>query len=318
MIPLPEHYGTEILRSEVGSRLFGTSLDLAQADHDEMGIFIEHPESTIGLKKREHWDRKVEAGEGEQRTLADDTDLIVYSLRKWGAMALGGNPTVILPLFAPAEHLILTTEMGSDLRTNREWIVSKKAGRAFLGYMEQQRQRLTGERGRAGRVRDRGECDRCNGTGEYVFDRAKPDYSEERPPKCPDCGGLGSLPDWKYAMHLMRLGLQGKEFLESGTITLPVPEPYRRQLLEIRAGEVPILDVLGEAALLEVQVKSLLDGGSMLPSEPNADAFEEWMIDAHLTMWDKLTSFQCGIDHDRYCCRSHGTHVMPHNGCLLR
>lgn len=310
MIPLPETYGTEILRSEVGSRLFGTSLDLAQADHDEMGIFIEHPESTIGLKKREHWDRKVEAGEAAQRTLSDDTDLIMYSLRKWGAMALGGNPTVILPLFAPSEHLIYSTQFGLDLRANREWIVSKKAGKAFLGYMEQQRQRLTGERGRAGRVRDRGPCTNCKGNREV--------QSHGDNVRCPECGGLGALPDWKYAMHLLRLGLQGKEFLESGTITLPVPEPYRRQLLEVRAGAVPILDVLGEAALLETQVKGLLDGKSMLPSEPNADAFEEWMIDAHLAMWDRLTSLECGIDHDLYCCLSHHSHTTPHKGCLLR
>lgn len=307
MIPLPENYGTEILRSEVGSRLFGTSLDLAQADHDEMGIFIEHPESTIGLKKREHWDRKVEAGEAEQKTLSDETDLIVYSLRKWGGMALGGNPTVILPLFAPEDSLIYTTSFGKELRENRNWFSSKKAGRAFLGYMEQQRRRLTGEKGRAGRVRDRGECTRCEGKG--VVGRSV---------KCPDCGGLGALPDWKYAMHLVRLGWQGKEFLETGALTLPIPGLTGAHLREIRAGAIPILDVFGEAESLEEDLKALLRDKSPLPEEPNAADFEEWMIDAHLAMWDRLTSLECGIDHDLYCCLSHQSHTTPHKGCLLR
>lgn len=27
---------------------------------------------------------------------------------------------------------------------------------------------------------------------------------------------------------------------------------------------------------------------------------------------------ECGIDHDKSCCRQHGTHSMPHVGCILR
>jgi hypothetical protein len=33
--------------------------------------------------------------------------------------------------------------------------------------------------------------------------------------------------DTKYAMHALRLGLQGVELLSSGKITFPVPEPDR-------------------------------------------------------------------------------------------
>ncbi len=36
--------------------------------------------------------------------------------------------------------------------------------------------------------------------------------------------------DTKYAMHAVRLGLQGIELLTTGRITLPVPEPHRTYL----------------------------------------------------------------------------------------
>src|SRR2546423_1793482 len=46
--------------------------------------------------------------------------------------------------------------------------------------------------------------------------------------------------DTKFAGHVLRLGYQGVEFLESGRITLPMPEPQRQRVLAVRRGEVPL------------------------------------------------------------------------------
>jgi hypothetical protein len=37
---------------------------------------------------------------------------VIYSLRKWARLALQGNPTVLLPLFVRADHVLLDTQLG--------------------------------------------------------------------------------------------------------------------------------------------------------------------------------------------------------------
>lgn len=245
--PLPEHYGREILRCEVGSTLHGTGLP-GHEDRDEMGVYLENPSSTLGLSHRPHWTYRT-AG-GDNRSTAADTDVVSYSARKWASLALKGNPSVLLLLHAPDSALVHCDEFGRELRDGAHWFASKQAGHAFLGYMEQQRQRMVGQRGKAGRV------------------RVMPD------------GGV----DWKYAMHMLRLGHQGVEFLADGRMTLPVPGDLGDHLRAVRRGEVPFPDVIAEGEDLEQQVKDLLKSNS-LPLEPNKAAVQDWLIDSHLRAW---------------------------------
>jgi uncharacterized protein len=54
-------------------------------------------------------------------------------------------------------------------------------------------------------------------------------------------------------MHALRLGLQGIEFLTTGRITLPVPEPDRRYLRAVRRGDVPLAEVLEAITRAEIR-----------------------------------------------------------------
>lgn len=251
MRPLPEQYGTEILRAEVGSTLHGTGLGVAHEDHDEMGIFVEHPRTTIGLGRLDHYQWRTKA-EGE-KSQPGDTDLICYTLRKWARLALSGNPSVLLPLYAPDDKLVYATADGHELRAHADWFASRRAGRAFLGYMEQQRQRLTGERSGSGRIRKNLEA---------------------------------GIVDWKYAMHMLRLGYQGVEYLETGRLTLPMPDFPGVFLREVRTGQHDIGEVIQIAGSLESILKSLLDGESPLPPEPETEKVERWVMATHLRLWD--------------------------------
>lgn len=251
MRPLPAHYGTEILRAEVGSTLHGTGLGVAHEDHDEMGIFIEHWPSVIGLGRIDHYQWRTKP-EGE-KSGPGDTDLICYTARKWCSLALKGNPSVLLPLYAPEDKLVLVTDIGRDLRAHRKWFASKRAGHAFLGYMEQQRQRLTGERSGSGRIRK--------------------NLAE-------------GIVDWKYAMHMLRLGEQGVEYLTTGEITLPVPGAMGESLREVRRGLWPLEAVLTRAEELEQEVKGLLfNGRSPLPENPDTALVEAWLLKVHMYAW---------------------------------
>jgi predicted nucleotidyltransferase len=248
-IALPPDYGVEILRTEVGSTLHGTGLGVAHEDHDVMGVFLEGKDSTIGLDARDHYVTRT--APKSERSQAGDTDLVVYSLRKWSRLALSGNPSVLLVLFAPDDKIVKQSELGVELRNKHASYASKGAGRAFLGYMEKQRQRMLGERGRAGRV------------------RVMPD------------GGV----DWKYAMHMLRLGYQGVEYLTTGRLTLPMPDDPADWLREVRQGNEDFDLIIKVAESLEDQVKRLLDGDSPLPDFPDRERVERFVINAHLRTW---------------------------------
>lgn len=248
LFTLPAELGVEILRSEVGSTLHGTGLPGGE-DYDEMGVFLEWPASTVGLQRIEHYIKRSKPD--GMRSEPGDTDLVVYTARKWAKLALNGNPSVLLLLHSPDDRLTRTSEQGAHLRAHAHWFASKRAGKAFLGYMQRQRSRMTGERGRAGRVR-------------IMQD-----------------GGV----DWKYAMHMLRLGHQGVEYLQTGHLTLPIGPEIADPLRAVRRGDVPIAEVIAHAESLEEQLKRLLDGDSPLPDHPNEAKVERWLIDAHRVLW---------------------------------
>lgn len=277
-IALPASYGTEILRTEVGSTLHGTGLGVALEDHDEMSIFVENKSSTIGLRTVEHFTTRT--AENNAKSQPGDTDLVCYSLRKWSRLAMNGNPSVLLVLFAPYDKVVKTSVLGMGLRSHAQWFASKRAGAAFLGYMEKQRQRMVGQRGRAGRVR-RNFCEFCQG-GEVPYREAGHDGKIIT---CPHCNGTGTCVDWKYAMHMLRLGYQGVEYLTTGRLTLPLPADPGDWLREVRQGHEEFELVIDVAESLEAQVKKLLAGDSPLPDEPDRKKIEKWVIDAHLTTW---------------------------------
>ena len=129
------------------------------------------------------------------RSQAGDLDLTIYSLRKWARLALQGNPTVLLLLYLPDEAIVIRTTAGDRLRGLASAFASKHAGKRFLGYLEAQLQRLVGERGQR-------DVNRFELVEEFGYDT-------------------------KYAMHMLRLGHQGVEFLESGRLFLPMREPVR-------------------------------------------------------------------------------------------
>lgn len=242
---------TTILRCEAGSSVFGLNLD-ETADRDELGVCLEPAEYVVGLRHFEQWVHRsqpdgVRSGPG-------DLDLTVYSLRKWASLALKGNPTVLLLLFVPKERCVVWTPAADRLQAMAPAFASKRAGSAFLGYMQQQRMRLTGERGQKNVKRQ-----------ELV-----------------DAHGF----DTKYAGHILRLGYQGIEYLTTGRISVPTPEAARDAILACRRGELDENAVLTLAGEVEDDLKDAISE-SPLPAEPASDWVNEWLISEYLNAWTK-------------------------------
>lgn len=242
----------EILRTVVGSGVHGIAI-AGQDDKDEMGVYIEPPETVFGLG---HVDghyiaRTVPEGHRSQH---GDTDLTLYSLRRYLALVATGNPTALIPLFAPEPDVLLITDAGRRLRELGPALLSRQAGHRFLGYLRSQRQRIIGQDTR---------------------------HTPNRP-ELVDRYGY----DVKYASHALRLGMQGVEVLRTGRLTLPLPEDERALVLSVKRGELPMETAL---ALIDSQA-GLLDailnnGRSPLPERPDIAAVTAWSAREHLAHW---------------------------------
>jgi len=140
-----------ILRGLVGSTVHGLNVINGIEDRDEMGICVELLEEAMALLApfEQFIYRSAAEREGrvDARSTAGDLDLTIYSLRKWTRLALKGNPTIMLLLFTPEEQLVCCDNLGAELRALTPSIVSRRVQGPFLGYLQAQKQRLTGERG---------------------------------------------------------------------------------------------------------------------------------------------------------------------------
>ena len=238
-----------ILRCQVGSGVHGTNI-VGTDDRDEMGICLEPPDYVMGLNRFDQYVFRTQP-EGV-RSGHGDLDLTVYSLRKWMRLATTGNPTVLLPLFVPAEEIVAATDTGTDLRANADMILSRQAGHRFLGYLRSQRDRMI----------------------------EHPNDKRTNRPELIEVYGF----DVKYAGHMVRLGLQGVELLESGRITLPMPEPWRSWIVDLRQGKHTKQEALDLAADLEAQLERLT-ATSDLPDRPDMKRVNQWMVEAYARRW---------------------------------
>lgn len=243
-----------VLRGLVGSTVYGINVADGTEDRDEMGVCIEPMKEVLSLDapfEQFIYRSAVErTGDHNARSMAGDLDLTIYSLRKYLRLALKGNPTIIGLLFNPEP--LVETIVGSELILMRGEIISKRAGGAFLGYMKAQRERMQGERG-----------------GRHGVRHKHP----------------GQSYDTKYAMHLLRLGLEGIELMRHGTITLPMHRMHREFLVSVRNGEVDEKTVIYYAETYERSLKELLDTSKAVPEKPNTAFVENWMNQKYEEAW---------------------------------
>lgn len=243
-----------IIRVPVGSTIHGLHLD-GTDDRDEMGVCIEDLVQVAGFNPFEQFIYRT-AAEREHKHDAPsqpgDLDLTIYSMRKFLRLAMHGNPTVLNLLFVPQSMWVSGNANGLQLQELAPLIVSRQAGKRYLGYLEAQRQRLLGERGQK----------RSN----------RPELEEKY--------GF----DTKYAMHIVRLGYQGVELLETGKITFPMAEPTKSHIRSIRVGKVPLHDILTEAGEQERRIKDLIDT-SPLREFPTTELVEKWMVEKYFMAW---------------------------------
>lgn len=219
-----------------------------------MGVYIEPPDRVVGLltgRADYIWRSQPEG----VRSGPGDIDLVLYSLRKFLRLAIKGNPTVLLPLYAPESDLITTTALGTELRSLRDAFLSQLAVHRFLGYMHAQHERMLGG-GRRSRVPSRPEL-----IEKYGW-------------------------DVKYGSHALRLAFQGHEIARDGHLTLPLAPDRRERVLAVKRGEVARDEVSDQITEIERDVRNRLKTGSTpLPEFADIPRISVWAVDAQRRHW---------------------------------
>ncbi|WP_040828913.1 DNA polymerase beta superfamily protein [Nocardia jiangxiensis] len=236
-----------ILLGQVGSGLHGVTT--GDDDLDLMGVCIEPPEYVIGNAQFEQylWRSQPEG----VRSGAGDTDLCVYSLRKWARLAAQGNPTVLLLMYIPPQEIRSINAFGRDLQAAPDRFLSREVADRFAGYLMGQRERMVGLKSQ-----------RTN----------RPELIEK----------YGW--DVKYGYHMVRLGLQGVELLTTGRIELPMAEPHRTWLTDLRHGKHTKEQALAYAEHLLAQL-DYLKLHADLPEHPDRQRIDRWLTDVYTDHW---------------------------------
>jgi hypothetical protein len=241
-----------ILETIVGSTLHGTNVEDGLEDLDLMAIVLEDKLDFIGFNQKDTWVSRTKP-EGV-RSEAGDTDYVAYGLKKYLSLALKGNPTVLLALFAPPISIRISTPEGLELQRLAPKIVSKKIFDPFRGYMKQQHERLLGTLGQK-------NVTRPELIEKYGFDT-------------------------KYAGHIVRLGIQGKQLLDCGRLALPMNKADRNLVVEVRTGKHTLNQVSELIKTLESELVSSYNT-SFLQDYPDTLFVENWMIENYINHWNK-------------------------------
>ncbi len=234
-----------IMRCIVGSTAHGVALP-GRDDRDEMAVYVEPPAHVTGHRRPIDSRCTRTAGEGERSTAAD-VDVMAYSLRHWTALALQGNPSILVGLFAAP---FLNSEEWRQVQDTRDLILSRRAHPRFLGYLHGQRERLLGM------------------------------------PKRPELIEAHGY-DTKYASHALRLGLQGIELWRTGGLSLPMERRDREDVLTIKTGSVDFADAVRMIDSAADRLRRVTDEPTPLRAEPGYAAVDRLLHSIHLAVWPR-------------------------------
>ena len=239
-----------ILRCEVGSKAYGTSVDESQSDRDEMGVLLE-PLRIILTKDNPkpfvYRDAVEREGTHNAKSKAGDLDLKLYGLKHFCHLALNGNPDVLMLLFTKP---LVADARGMRLQELRQSFLSQQCIPKFKGYMQGQRLRLQGLLGQK-------DVNRPELVEKYGYDT-------------------------KYAMQMIRLGLQAVEIISTGQITLPMASAQLCKDIRVGAYTQPQVVEFGR------ELEDLIDKFAKttpLPEKPNSDKVWDFAGSLYLELW---------------------------------
>lgn len=237
-----------ILLTEAGSRLHGISV--GGDDQDLQGVCIEPPEVMLGTGQFELYEYRTQ--QMGDRSGDGDIDCSIYGLAKWVRLICNGNPSHLLPLFAPDDKVFFINDVGTHLRNNVGLFLAKDHAQKFLGYLNSQRMRMLGQKSQ--------RTNRPELVEKYGYDT-------------------------KFASHAIRIAIQGIQLMKTGRLTLPMEDHERRYLIKIREGHFTQGEVLAKLGLLEEELLHAGQYSTVLASHVDYDYVNDWLVDVYRRWW---------------------------------
>jgi len=237
--------GKVCLVVESGSSAHG--LSSGASDVDLTVVWTEDLRDLVtGAKDSAKGSRVIRTQPDGVRSGPGDIDIQVHTMRKFMSLAAAGNPSVLSVLFTSPEFRLHGN--GFPMGQLVDLVVSRRAGAAYLGYLDSQLKRW-----RDGTISQRA---------------SRPELIAEH------------LYDTKFAAHAIRLAIQGQEYLLTGRVTLPIPEPTAQKLRDVRAGLVPEAEALVWCEQEREHLIAARDA-SQLPKHPDMAALDDFLVQWH-------------------------------------
>jgi len=295
-----------ILKIRTGSHLYGTNTE--DSDEDYAGIFLPPPDYLLGLKRVEEIDLSMKDKLPNGKNSPNAIDFKVYSLQKFAKLALDNNPNILEMLFVN-EGIEYIHPVGRQLLDLRHAFLSKKIKHRFLGYAISQKHKMVIKLDNYEKLL---EADRilsnCQDEKFLLELLPNPLFAKRRDviriadinvpatatvkrarkiigQRLAKFGSRKELVskygfDTKFASHLIRLLLEGKELLSTGNLILPLQ--YADLIKDIRYGKYDLNKLLELSEELEKDIEELYNS-SELPNRPNYTIVEQFVIDVHLS-----------------------------------
>lgn len=170
-----------------------------------------------------------------------ENDLTMHEVGKFFKLAMQNNPTVLELLWLPEENYVALTPVGELIIENRHLFLSKTVKDSFGGYAMAQAKRL---------------------------ERRGDSFSSETKKRTP-----------KHARHCFRLMRQGAQLLQTGDMTVKVPNP--EELWEI--GELPVDQIVKR---FKKEFAKFEEIETILPDHPDVDAISDLLVKIRLLPLD--------------------------------
>lgn len=283
-----------IFECVTGSNLYG--LATPESDVDRRGICI--PTKEVLLNPFENFEQKDSGFEEEE-------DRAIYALGKFFKLCADSNPNVEELLFVPEDRILVNSAAWRCILLNKSLFLSKKAKFTFTGYSFSQAKAI--ERHRQWFIDPPKEkptrkqfgltdtpltsavnidslpyelfksevVDELRREREYREEKRKWDnyvaWRDNRNPKrkaLEDEFGY----DLKYASHIVRLLLEGKELLLTGNITFPLTEA--EEILAIKQGKYTYDEFMLMIRNMEKEFETWYNQ-SILPNSPDRNKLLE-------------------------------------------
>lgn len=227
-----------------GSQLHGAKVQ-GTDDTDWYGVFIEPPQKMIGLDRDEFFVFTTGGQVGGNGP--HDVDVCLYSLRKWAGMAVKGNPSALHFAFAIPQY---STPSWDRVVRQRDVFASRHHLKPFLKFADDQLERMCGRKGQK-------NIHRAALEQKYGYDT-------------------------KYAMHVIRLYLEAREYMEIGRISLP--NPRVNLLVDIRQGKYELPEIEQMSKQLRAEAMSA-QNTSPLPEDVDIKRVTDLITAIYLDFW---------------------------------